>query len=741
MNRPYLTGGPACFWHGLIDIPVLASPAQVRPTSAVNDVSGRWRLAVCMEEGWGMALLGEGIHRLGAWVGVWRRVAQSRPSALGREQGLLALGFAVLIVLMLVQTLISLRQFESQRTQLKGILEDGMAKLELVGRMHAAGRERILRLQRLFLVEDPFEREAEREEFGRQAQAFIQARQALLAMPLQPQERRLLARQGELSRRFHATHLEVLDLLEQGEVRQAERRLSESLLPTQYAVLATLNELYALQQDRARRLGAEAEALQNEAKRLILLVAGLVTLLALAVAYTVFRRIRASSLERERQATYDALTGLPNRLLIQSLIEQAIARAQRRQGRMAVMFIDLDRFKAVNDSLGHKAGDQLLIEIARRLQGCLRAGDRAARLAGDEFVVLLEDIARSEETIPVAKRILQAVQAPVLIDGQEVYVGASIGIAVCPEHGTSREALVKHADAAMYRVKERGRNGYQVFDAAQAAPDDGGLELRRALHQALARDELVVHYQPQVDVQTGSVTGVEALVRWQHPQRGLLPPAAFLAEAEACGLMWEVGCAVTQKVCRQLRAWLDAGLPPVRVALNLADVEFWHPDLVERLRVQLAQHGLPAELLEMELTEGVVVRQAERADQVLNDLRALGVRIALDDFGTGYSSLARLQRLPIDTIKIDRAFVSGLTADREGRAIVGAVIGIARSLGFALVAEGVETRAQADILQALGCPCIQGYLVSPPVPAQDLEPLLRAGWSCRDTVGLERAAA
>lgn len=381
------------------------------------------------------------------------------------ERFWLALGFVVLLGLMVLQTILSLRQIEQQRLQLRSVIEVSLSKLDLVGRMHAAGRERILLLQRMFMTADPFQREAVREDFSRQAERFIQARQGLLAMPLNENERRLLERQSKLSQHFHRLNLEVFDLLDRGDTVAATRLLNDALLPTQAAVLTTLNDLYDLQQRNARDIWLHSDRLQQEARRLLLAVAALVLLIGMAVAYFVFARVREASVARERLASYDLLTGLPNRMLITRLLGQAVARAQRQDQRFAVLFVDLDRFKAVNDSLGHHAGDQLLIEIAQRLRDSVRASDTVGRLAGDEFVVILENIRSPEEVLALAEKLRHTVQEPVPIEGQAAQVGASIGIALYPEHGRSVEELLRRADAAMYAVKAAGRDGARLADA------------------------------------------------------------------------------------------------------------------------------------------------------------------------------------------------------------------------------------------------------------------------------------
>lgn len=390
--------------------------------------------------------------------------APLRKTLASGERFWLALGFAVLLGLMVLQTILSLRQIEYQRSQLKSVIEVSLSKFDLVGRMHAAGRERILLMQRLFMSADPFEQETLRETFSRQAERFLQARHGLLRLPLNQAEKALLERQGELSRRFHQINLQVFDLLDQGEREHAARLLNERLLPTQYAVLATLSELYELQQRQARAIWTQSDRLQQEARRLLLAVAGLVLLTALAVAYFVFRRVHEASAVRERLATYDLLTGLPNRLLIYRLLDQAIARAKRQGKGLALMFVDLDGFKAVNDTHGHRAGDRLLVEVASRLTASVRASDTVGRLAGDEFVILLEYAQSPQEALVVAEKVRQAVAQPVPINDHSVRVAASIGIALFPEHGQTPEELLHKADAAMYAVKAAGRDGYRLAD-------------------------------------------------------------------------------------------------------------------------------------------------------------------------------------------------------------------------------------------------------------------------------------
>lgn len=647
---------------------------------------------------------------------------------IGRDHVLLIIGFAAVLGLMVVQTLLSLRQMDAQLAQLTGIVNGNMAKVEVVARMHAAARERTLTVQRMLMERDPFARDALWERFNQQATLFIRERENLFKLPLSPDEHALLVRQGELSRRVQPMQIEVVELLARGERLQAEQMLIEQAIPVQDQVLAILEALNTLQRQTARAALDESIRVQRRAKLVILTVAASMLLLGIVVAVVVVRRTQLANRERERLATHDVLTGLPNRLLMNDRIEQALGRA-RHSGRLAaLLFIDLDRFKIVNDTLGHKAGDELLLQVACRLRQCIRSGDTVARLGGDEFVVMIEDAQTAADATVVAEKILQSLGAVMHIGGHEVYAGASIGIALYPEHGRDVQELLRRADTAMYHAKERGRNSYQIYTPEMDHSGEGRLALEADLRQALPRGEILVHYQPQVDVVSGRVIRLEALARWRHPQRGLMSPGEFLAIAEEAGLMLEIGPEIMRQACQQLRQWLDAGLPPTTVTVNLTSMEFWHPGLIQRVEDLLREYRLDPQLIEIELTEGMLMRNIDHASHVLNRLKGLGVRIAMDDFGTGYSSLARLKSFPLDVVKIDRSFVRDIHHDASDAAIARAIIAMAETLGFAVVAEGVESIEQMEFLARLGCNVMQGYLISPPAPAEDLEAMLGQGW-------------
>ena len=419
-------------------------------------------------------------------------------------------------------------------------------------------------------------------------------------------------------------------------------------------------------------------------------------------------------------ARFDSLTRLPNRSMFLGELDRTIARARRQRQEFAVCFIDLDRFKTINDTLGHDAGDELLQAMARRLRAALRESDLVARLGGDEFVVLLEGGAGAGDLVFVAGKLLDAIGEPLTLAGCSCLVTGSIGIARYPADGEDAATLLKHADAAMYLAKERGKNNVQFYTAELAGAAARLFALESELRLALVRNELVLHFQPKVDVASGALRSVEALLRWAHPQRGLVSPGEFIPLAEERGLIVPIGRWVMQAACRQIRDWRVAGLTPPPVAVNLSARQFHSDSLVDDLVDSMQLYGVSPSEIEVELTESVLMSDPERANAVLQRLHGMGVRIAIDDFGTGYSSLSYLKRFPAQMVKIDRSFIRGLPDDRDDAAITQAVIAMAHSLGLMVVAEGVESGEQLALLERLGCDEAQGYLLGRPMPAAEL---------------------
>ena len=427
-----------------------------------------------------------------------------------------------------------------------------------------------------------------------------------------------------------------------------------------------------------------------------------------------------------RQAFRDPLTNLPNRALFMDRLTHGLTRAQRRHEHLAVLFLDLDRFKVVNDTLGHSVGDQLLVEVSRRLTSALRPGDTVARLGGDEFGILLEDVADAETAETVALRVEESLGKPYPFEGREVFVTASIGIALSSAKLGLPEEILRDADLAMYHAKAKGKARHEVFDGSMSAPALDRMDLEMDLRSAISRHEFRLHYQPILRLDTGKITEVEALIRWQHEKRGLLQPDEFIGLTEETGLIVPIGQWVLSEACKQARLWQVEypTTPPLVMSVNLSAKQFQNPKLVEEITQALDESGLAASCLKLEITESTVMQDAPVTLTKLNELKELGVRLAIDDFGTGYSSLGYLKRFPVDTLKIDRSFVKGLSPDGGDNAIVRAVVTVAKSLNMDVTAEGVETEGQLAELKALGCDRGQGFLFARPVTAERVAPLL-----------------
>ena len=453
----------------------------------------------------------------------------------------------------------------------------------------------------------------------------------------------------------------------------------------------------------------------------------------LAGLIDVATRIAGIAIERKQaedrihfMANHDALTGLPNRALLNDRLSQAILYAQRYDRWVTALFVDLDNFKFINDSLGHNAGDELLKTVARRMVSCIRATDTVVRIGGDEFVIVLFDQPKDVDVISeIVRKIQSAIAEPVRLEGHDLSVTSSIGIANYPNDGVDTDALLANADAALYRAKDVGRDNFQFYTSELNAKVHEKFLLQEELRNAVARSELVLHYQPQVDLRTGRVFALEALVRWRHPKLGLVPPIKFIPMAEGSGLIVPIGNWVLREACRQNKAWQDAGLPPVVVGVNVSARQFREKTLVAQVASVLKESRLEAKYLELEVTESVIMQDVDLAVATMKELQGLGVHLSIDDFGTGYSSLCALKSFPVSRLKIDKSFIDGLLANENDKAVADAVISLGQKLDLRVIAEGVETEAQAAFLRTINCDEMQGYLFSKPLPAEGIEEMLR----------------
>ncbi|MCH8161083.1 MAG: EAL domain-containing protein [Chloroflexi bacterium] len=519
---------------------------------------------------------------------------------------------------------------------------------------------------------------------------------------------------------LQGTSEEVISLMRGGDVEGARANM-EATVPDRMALGVQLSEATDLERLQLSLMRSQADRSAELAVWTLIAFGALASATGVAASILIAR----SMLKPLRRLAYhDPLTDLPNRSLLKDHLELAIAQARRSGHKVAVMFLDVDRFKVINDTLGHPSGDKLLKRIGKQLTRVVREGDTVARVGGDEFILLLPDLTDPDDARVVAERALQRIRRKRSLDGRELVVTASLGISVYPSDGDDAETLLSHADTAMYKAKDNGRSQYEFYDASMGAAVSEQLRLESDLRRALAHDEFVLHYQPQIAIDSGELVGIEALIRWQHPERGLLLPNEFIGVAQDSGLMTRLDERSLRAASAQCVAWQRAHSPSLRLSVNFATNALLDRGLPQRVESTLRSSGLAPASLVVEITEQHAVQDLPSTQRALRELKTLGVQIAVDDFGTGHSSLAYLSQFPIDVVKIDRAFVAGIGRTPEDSAIVVAIVSMARGLGLKVIAEGVETEEQLAFLKALRCDEFQGYLFSKPVPPDELEKLL-----------------
>jgi diguanylate cyclase (GGDEF)-like protein len=479
----------------------------------------------------------------------------------------------------------------------------------------------------------------------------------------------------------------------------------------------------AVHDKNMREAGRIKRVLQRRIVKLRLVNARLVT--AVLGAQVMTEEVQRAKDDMGHMVHYDFLTDLPNRILLMERMAQAIAMARRQGTRMAVLFIDLDRFKVINDSLGHAIGDLLLQAVGQRLLSVIRTTDTASRQGGDEFVVLLAEVANERSVSDLAEKLCRTLAEPYLLDGETAYVGGTIGISMYPDDGEDAETLIRNADVAMYHGKQSGRNRWYFYRPEMNLRVVERQRTEADLHRALRLGEFALHYQPRINLASGAITGAEALLRWTHPEHGAVSPSRFIPVAEDCGLIVQIGHWVLREACMQIARWKSSGLDPGVIAVNISALEFRDIGFADKLRAALGESGLAPHSLELEITESVLMHDAVASAAILHELKDIGVMLAIDDFGTGYSSLSYLNRFPIDVLKIDRSFVHDINVAPGNGIIVGAVIAMGGTLGQRVVAEGVEEEAQLDFLRAHQCEEGQGYLFSRPLPAAEFAALLK----------------
>jgi diguanylate cyclase (GGDEF)-like protein len=627
----------------------------------------------------------------------------------------LGAGFALVLMLMVALGVLALDRLADVNRRLDGIVHENNVKTALAHTMKDALRERSVIMHTVSLLNDPFEQNEEFLTFNDEGVAFTTARDQLQSMELSEEEKAILARMRALTVKTQPLVVEAVDKALNGNIEEARTLIRRDIIGAQKLIAIEINKLLEFQKTETEAATAEAAQEYNSTRALMLILGVAAIGLGIAIAFVVVRNTNRQAQLLQRQAMYDGLTGLPNRALFADRLQQAILIGRREKQPFALVAVDLDRFKEINDTLGHHAGDQVLQHVANCLRSSLRESDTVARMGGDEFAILLATVSDADGAAAASKKILATLEIPVEIASQKMEIGASLGIAMFPEHGEEPEVLMREADAAMYQAKQ-SHGGYKVYtkDLGQGADDRKALQSE--LRQAIANNELVLHFQPKIDFKANRVNGVEALVRWQHPKHGLLAPDKFIPMAEQTGLIKPLTYSVLRSALRQCETWQQEGLA-LSMSVNISAINIQDPEFPDKVAKLLKEFTVPASRLELEVTETAVMSEPVRAVDCIKRLSALGLQVSIDDFGTGYSSMAYLKELLVAKIKIDKSFVKDMAVNHSDAVIVRSTVELGHNLGLKVVAEGVENQTVWDRLKALGCDDAQGYFMSRPLPA------------------------
>ena len=641
------------------------------------------------------------------------------------------LGFTLMVVLMAALTTVGSLYMAKINRHVEQIVTQNNAKTELTHAMKDAYRERTVILNQLSLLKDPFEQNDVYISFGEYAVDFMIARNTLEKMPLSKEEKAINTRLRALTTKATPFVARAVELAMDGKDVEARKLIQDEIIDTQKLISLEFEKFLELQKQATDSAVASAHAAYKNARLIMWLLGGWIIAVSIAIGFFVIRNANTQADTLEHQAMFDNLTNLPNRVLFADRLQQAALIARREKRPFSLFALDLNRFKEINDTLGHHVGDHVLQQVGTRMRACLRDSDTVARMGGDEFTVLLSTVSDTEGAVLVAKKLLQAISTPIIFAGQSLEIGASLGIAMFPNNSDDVEMLIRQADAAMYLAKQT-QSGYRVYNHDMDNGAENRTALQNELRQAIVSDQLVLHYQPKIDFHANRVTGVEALVRWQHPQYGLMSPDKFIPLAEQTGLIKPLTKWVMRTALHQAQEWRREGMV-LTMAINVSAVSIQDPEFPEQVAQMLDDFTVPSSQIELEITETAIMAEPVRAVACLKKLNALGLHIAIDDFGTGYSSMAYLKDLLVAKIKIDKSFVTDMGTKHNDAVIVRSTIELGHNLGLKVVAEGVEDELVWDRLKGLGCDSAQGYYMSRPLPAEQLRDWLRKSeWGASD---------